>query len=129
MSNINQTIIYELSKLNIGFRTGDEEERKEYIALYKRTLNAMWLPALNSKEEARLKKLEEELEYEQLAKFRLSSIAEVRLSIKKQKGKGGGGSVGHFVCPHLFFCLPSTCSSFSLYVVSLILKVCLPSSF
>ena len=38
-----------------------QEERREYIALYKRTLNAMWLPALNSKEKARLNELEEYL--------------------------------------------------------------------
>eukprot|EP00457_Paulinella_chromatophora_P000029 gb/GEZN01000029.1/.p1 GENE.gb/GEZN01000029.1/~~gb/GEZN01000029.1/.p1 ORF type:complete len:3687 (-),score=441.49 gb/GEZN01000029.1/:130-11190(-) len=103
IGNEQEDIAYELSKLDLKFRKGTEEERKNYISLYKKTLNATWLPELTSEELQELNQMEKELNYEDLAKYRAGAIAEVgrelrgkRVTLRKkakhqdEKQKGGG---------------------------------------
>lgn len=60
------------------FRPGTVTERREYTQLYKRTLNALWLPALSESDLRRKEELERELRYDDIAWYRTTAIAELK---------------------------------------------------
>eukprot|EP00466_Bigelowiella_natans_P011264 jgi/Bigna1/132643/aug1.18_g7351 len=71
------------SQSKVSFCEGSSEEREEYTRLYKRTLNAMWLDALDEKGEARLSEIERKLTFSSLAKCRAQAIAQLRHQLKE----------------------------------------------
>eukprot|EP00808_Paulinella_micropora_P013263 g68077.t1 len=96
LANEQEQIQYELGKIDIKFREGTEADRKRYIALYKRTLNATWLPELTEEELVTLQELDAEVSYQDLAEYRTGAFAEVSRELggkrvtKRPKGSSGG---------------------------------------
>lgn len=74
-------ITAESEELKKQFRHGTEDERKQYIDLYKRTLNATWLPALDDTDKQRLAQLENDIVLEDLQLWRTVAIAELRAEL------------------------------------------------
>jgi hypothetical protein len=68
------------------FREGTIAERREYVRLYKATLNAMWLAPLTDEQKKRKEQLERELRYEDIRRYRLAAIGE----LKRELGIIGG---------------------------------------
>eukprot|EP00808_Paulinella_micropora_P000973 g79679.t1 len=99
IGNEQEQIAYELGKIDTKFRKGTEKERREYIALYKRTLNAMWLPELTEVELEAMQVIEAEVIYEDIAKYRAGAIAEIsrelggkRVTLRpKEENEDAGG--------------------------------------
>ena len=60
-----------------------EFQQKRYMYLYKRTLNALWLPELNEAEMKEKEEMERELPYEELSLMRRAST----LELKKELGE------------------------------------------
>jgi len=60
------------------FREGTVAERREYVRLYKATLNAMWLAPLTDAQRQRKEQLEKELRYDDIRRYRLAAIAELK---------------------------------------------------
>lgn len=74
------------------FRAGTIEERREYVRLYKATLNALWLPALGEREKKRKEQLENELRYDDIRQYRLAAIAELKRELGIMAPTEGSGA-------------------------------------
>jgi len=67
----------------IKFKDGDQKTKEAYVKLYKRTLNAAWLPDLSEDEKKEKIDIERKLSFETLARYRASAIAELRHQLKE----------------------------------------------
>lgn len=76
-----------LNAITSTFREPSEQEARRYCDLYKRTLNASWLPELSDKEQAEKETMEKEYVEEALAKARYTAFLELKKQLKKKPVK------------------------------------------